>query len=80
MSTEPSVNPWRKFQQLLPGNLRTVGVVASNNGDGTSTVTLRDGSNVTVAGEGVAPGDTALIVDGELGAKVPTLEQVGVVV
>ena len=80
MSTEPSVNPWRKFQQLLPGGLRTVGVVASNNGDGTSTVTLRDGSNITVAGEGVVQGDSALIVDGVLGAKVPALVQVGVTV
>ena len=75
MSTEPSVNPWRKFTNMLPGNLRTVVTITANNGDGTSNGTTRDGTAIVVKGEGVAPPDKALIVDGEIRAKVPALPQ-----
>ena len=75
MSTEPSVNPWRKFTNLLPGNLRAVVTITDNNGDGTSNATTRDGAVIVVKGEGVGPGLPALIVDGEISTQVPSLPQ-----
>ena len=75
MSTEPSVNPWRKFTNMLPGNLRAVVTITANNGDGTSNATTRDGTAIVVKGEGVAPPGQALIVDGEISVQVPALPQ-----
>ena len=75
MSTEPSVNPWRVFQNLLPGGSQAVVSVIANNGDGTSLVQLRDGSEIRVKGEGVAPPKQALISDGELKNQLPNLLQ-----
>lgn len=75
MNTEPSVNPWRAFQNLLPGNLRTVVTITANNGDGTSNASTRDGTPIVVKGEGVEPPNQALIVDGEISAQVPALVQ-----
>ena len=75
MSTQPSVNPWRKFTNLLPGNLRAVVTITANNGDGTSNATTRDGTPIVVTGEGVAPSGQALIVDGEINVQVPALPQ-----
>ena len=75
MSTEPSVNPWRAFQQLLPGGSQAVVSITSNNGDGTSNATTRDGTAIVVKGEGVAPPGQALIVDGEISVQVPALPQ-----
>ena len=46
-----------------------------NNDDGTSSATTRDGNPITVLGESVGPGQHALIVDGEISAKVPQLPQ-----
>ena len=73
--SEPTVNPWRKFKGLLPGGLRTVVTITANNGDGTSNATLRDSSAIVVKGEGVAPSNKALVVDGEVRQQVPTLAQ-----
>ena len=75
MSTEPSVNPWRAFQQLLPGGSQSVVTITANNGDGTSNATARDGTPMVVKGENVAPGLPALIVDGEIKTAVPALPQ-----
>ena len=75
MSTEPSVNPWRKFTNMLPGNLRTVVTITANNGDGTSNATSRDGTAIVVKGEVVAPPNKVLIVDGEISAQVPSMPQ-----
>lgn len=66
-------NPWIKFRRLLQGEGRTVVTVSSNNGDGTSTVSTRDGTTMTVKGEGVAAGNKAMIEDGKLSYKVPDL-------
>ena len=66
-------NPWIKFRRLLQGEGRTVVTVSSNNGDGTSTVTTRDGTSITVKGESVASGNKAMIEDGRLAYEVPNL-------
>jgi hypothetical protein len=78
MSTEPSVNPWRKFTGLLPGNLRSVVTVTANNGDGTSNATTRDATAIVIKGESVAPGNQAMVVDGEITTQVPALSQANV--
>ena len=75
MNTEPSVNPWRAFQNLLPGGSQSVVTITNNNGDGTSDATARDGTPIVVKGEGVEPPNQALIVDGEISAQVPALVQ-----
>lgn len=67
-------NPWQKFKNLIPGGRRFVVTVASNNGDGTSTVTMADGtSTMRVAGEGVTAGGKGLVIDGELRQALPSL-------
>lgn len=66
-------NPWLKFQRLIETDSRTVVTVVANNGDGTSTVELRDGSQVTAQGEGVAAGDKAMMVGREIRYQVPDL-------
>lgn len=75
MSTERTVNPWRKFQALLPGGQRTIVTITANRGDGTSSATLRDGTPISVKGESVGPGNKALVIDGEVRQQVPTLPQ-----
>lgn len=66
-------NPWLKFRRLLQGEGRAVVTVQSNNGDGTSTVTTRDGTTISVKGESVAPPKKAIIEGGELRYEVPDL-------
>ncbi|PTY38582.1 hypothetical protein BGP77_11595 [Saccharospirillum sp. MSK14-1] len=69
-------NPWLKFKGLLQGKGRTVVKVISNNGDGTSTVQLRGGEQITVVGETVAGGKKAIMKDGQLEYEVPDLSSV----
>lgn len=66
-------NPWIKFKSLLQGEGRAVVTVTTNNGDGTSTVTTRNGVAIKVKGETVAPGAKAMIEGGELRYEVPNL-------
>lgn len=71
-----TVNPWKRFIGLLPGGSRTVGTVASiNASSGTSTVTLRNGVQVTVRGVSVQAGQKAFIVDGQITGPAPSLPQ-----
>lgn len=64
MSTDRTVNPWRKFKNLLPGGARTVVTITALNGDGTSQAQLRDATAILVKGESVPVGQKALVVDG----------------
>ena len=66
-------NPWLKFRRLLQGEGRAVITVVSNNGDGTSTVTTRDGTSILVKGESVEAGKKAMIESGRLSYEVPDL-------
>lgn len=71
-----TVNPWKRFIGLLPGGSRTVGTVASINLQaGTSTVTLRNGSQMTAKGTGVLVGRKAFVVDGQVAGPAPELVQ-----
>jgi len=71
-----TVNPWKRFIGLLPGGTRTVGTVASiNTHAGTSTITLRNGSQMTARGTGVPVGQKAFVVDGQVMGQAPALPQ-----
>lgn len=68
-----TANPWVKFKKLLQGEGRAVVTVVSNNGDGTSTVTTRNGVQIKVKGENVTAGSKAMIEGGDLRYEVPNL-------
>ncbi|MTI11686.1 hypothetical protein [Sansalvadorimonas verongulae] len=66
-------NIWKEFQGLLPKVRQVIGTVVSHNSNGTSTITLRNGSSITAKGQGVSIGQKALIKDGEVLREVPNL-------
>jgi len=69
-----TVNPWQKFQSLLPDGARTYGTIATiNTTANTSLVTLQNGDQLNVKGSAHGIGDRVLIADGEIRQKVPTL-------
>ncbi|MTI12039.1 hypothetical protein [Sansalvadorimonas verongulae] len=68
-----TTNPWKQFQGLLPKASRIIGTVTSHNSNGTSTLTLRNGSTITVRGQTVAVGQKVLVEDGEVRREVPDL-------
>ncbi|PRB80534.1 hypothetical protein [Pseudomonas sp. MYb185] len=71
-----TTNPWKRFVGLLPGGARTVGTVASINlQTSTSTVTLRNGSQMTAKGTSVPVGLRAFVVDGQIAGPAPELPQ-----
>ena len=71
-----TVNPWRRFLNLLPGGQRAVGTVASIDSiSGTSIVTLRNGSQIAAVGTSVAVGQQCFMVDGQITGPAPQLPQ-----
>lgn len=71
-----TVNPWKRFIGLLPGGMRTVGTVTSVNlQNGTSVIMLRNGSQISAKGTGVAKGLKAFVVDGQVMEQAPGLVQ-----
>lgn len=68
-----TTNIWQQFKSLIPEGARTVVTITNNNGDGTSTATLRDGTDIRVQGESVAAGSKALIQDRVVKAELPAL-------
>lgn len=71
-----TVNPWKRFIQLLPGGSRAVGeVMALNETAGTSIVKLRNGSEIMVQGTGVPVGDMCFVLDGQITGTAPSLPQ-----
>ncbi len=68
-----TTNIWQQFKSLIPEGARTIVTITSNNGNGTSNATLRDGSSILVQGESVEPGNKALIEGGSIRAEVPDL-------
>ena len=68
-----TTNIWQRFKSLIPEGVRTIVTVTSNNGNGTSTVTLRDGTTMTVQGESVPAGNKALVEGGAVKTQVPDL-------
>lgn len=67
-------NIWTSFLRLLPSNPLLVGTVADNTSeDGTSVLTLPDGSIVRVRGHGVAVGSKAFFRAGVIEGEAPDL-------
>lgn len=62
-----------KFQQLLRADPLLVGTVASQNADGTSTLTLPAGGTLRVQGTGVAVGLKAFSQGGRVQGEAPNL-------
>ncbi len=68
-----TTNPWKAFQGLLPKPRRVIGTVVYHKSNGTSTITLRNGSSITARGQGVEVGEKVLVEDGEVVREVPDL-------
>ncbi|MCY1304531.1 hypothetical protein D9M70_542890 [compost metagenome] len=69
-----TVNPWRKFLNLLPGGQRTVGeVISISPATGTSLVELHNSVQITALGVDVEVGSKAFIVDNQLTGPAPSL-------
>ncbi|MGI2028349.1 hypothetical protein [Endozoicomonas acroporae] len=68
-----TTNIWQQFKSLIPEGGRTIVTITLNNGDVTSTATLRDGTVIRVQGESVAAGNNALIQDWLVKAELPAL-------
>jgi len=71
-------NPWARFGALNNPGGRTVVTVAGVNADGTSYVTLRNGSQLQVRGDSVAVGQKAIIQRGAITGRAPDLPTVSV--
>jgi hypothetical protein len=67
------MNPWLKFKRLTAPGAKTLVTVTTIHNNGSSTVTLRDGSEVLVQGDSVEAGSKAFIQDGRIAGKAPDL-------
>lgn len=67
-----TVNPWSRFQSLLPKSQRYIITITSSHGDGTVSGTTREGDPVRVIGEG-DPGARVWVEDGRVGGAAPAL-------
>ncbi|MCW7552763.1 hypothetical protein NX722_08930 [Endozoicomonas gorgoniicola] len=70
-----TTNIWQQFKSLPPEGGRTVITITTNNGNGTSTVTLWDGTVVIVKGKTVGVGQKAFVQGGEVEGAAPELGQ-----
>lgn len=70
-----STNIWHKFKALLPQGVRVVVTINRVNPNGTCRGTLRNGSAITVHGEGEV-GQRVFVVDGEIRGVAGVLEGV----
>ncbi|MBO9484593.1 hypothetical protein [Salinisphaera sp. G21_0] len=68
-----TTNNWQQFKALIPEGVRNVATITANNGNGTSQAELRNGSVITVKGEGVSVGQKVFIQDGEIKGTAPNL-------
>lgn len=69
-----SANLWQRFTGLLPRGQRSTGIVQLDNGDGTSTVELRDGILQRVHGSADLLA-RVMIIDGAIAYTLPALPQ-----
>ena len=71
-----TVNPWKRFINLLPGGGRAVGeVISISTATGTSIIELRNGVEISVRGVSVEVGLKCFIVDGQITGQAPSLPQ-----
>lgn len=71
-----TVNPWKRFIELLPGGSRAVGqVMHIDTSAGTSVIKLRNGSEIMAQGTGVDVGQMCFVKDGQVMGTAPSLPQ-----
>ena len=70
-----TTNIWQQFKALIPEWVRVVATITANNGNGTSQEELRDGSVITVKGEGIGVGQRVFIQGGKIKGTAPDLAQ-----
>lgn len=68
-----TVNPWKRFQRLLPRAGRYTVTINTVNSDGTSTATRRDGQKVRLKGGLVAAGKKAWVEGEQIIGEAPDL-------
>lgn len=68
-----TVNPWKRFQRLLPRAGRYTVNIDTVNSDGTSTATRRDGQIVRLKGGLVAAGKKAWVEGEQIIGEAPDL-------
>lgn len=70
---------WRRFQDLIAGPVRQVGVVVSNNGNGLYTVALPSGDGLQVLGlVTYTAGQSVFIRDGKIEGVASALAAVNI--
>ncbi len=72
-----TINIWQQFKTLIPEASKTVVTIISNNGDGTSTAQLRDGTRIKVQGETITPNNKAIVQGNKIITAVPDLPSYG---
>ena len=75
-----TTNPLKRLRDILGGHSRIIATVALVNLDGTSIVTLRDGTSIRVRGASVAAGKKCFIQDGVIVSEAPNLPSYSVTV
>ena len=71
-----TVNPWVRFQNLMPRAGRYTVTISAVNGDGTSMATRRDGQTVRLKGGLVAAGGKAWVEGEQIIGEAPNLPSV----
>jgi len=67
-----TVNPYKRFKELLGSSSKQIATVLTTYSDGTSLVTVR-GRNFTARGTDVPVGRKAWIVNGDIISEAPDL-------
>lgn len=78
--TASTVNPFKRLQSVIGAHSRIIATVYLVNNDGTSIVTLRDGTHVRVRGASVAASQKCFILDGVIQSEAPNLPSYSVTV
>lgn len=68
-----TVNPWVRFQQLLPRSARYTVTIDAVRSDGTSEATRRDGAKLRLKGDSVPAGEKAWVEGDRIVGAAPDL-------
>ena len=66
-------NLYKQFLDLMPSEPLQVGEVTAHNADGTSSVTILDGSTLRARGTDVSVGNRAFVKGGVIQGRAPSL-------
>jgi len=75
-----TVNPYKRFRELLGSNSKQIAEVKITYNDGTSLVETRSGKQFIARGNSVITGNKAWIVNGEIISEAPNLPAYSVTV